>query len=118
WAHSYGAFQRIVVTEGGASFPGEAVVAEGPAGRRRVHDPRRIDYYTRHLAEVAAARERGVPVDGYFAWSLMDNFEWAEGFEPRFGLVHVDFGTQERTIKDSGYWFAGQLGGAARPPER
>lgn len=111
WAHSYGAFQRIVVTEGGASFPGEQVV------NGRVRDPRRIDYYVRHLAEVAAARERGVPVDGYFAWSLMDNFEWAEGFEPRFGLVHVDFGTQERTIKDSGYWFAEQLGGTARPPD-
>jgi len=108
--HSYGAFGRIVVTEGGASFPGERVVAG------RVHDPRRIDYYQRHLAEVAAARARGVPVDGYFAWSLLDNFEWAEGFEPRFGLVHVDFATQERTIKDSGYWFAGQLGGSARPP--
>jgi len=108
--HSYGAFGRIVVTEGGASFPGERVVAG------RVHDARRIDYYQRHLAEVAAARARGVPVDGYFAWSLLDNFEWAEGFEPRFGLVHVDFATQERTIKDSGYWFAGQLGGSARPP--
>ena len=55
-------------------------------------------------------------MDGYFCWSLMDNFEWAAGFEPRFGLVYVDFDTQERIIKDSGYWFAEHLGGAARPP--
>jgi beta-glucosidase len=106
--HAYGVFDRIVVTEGGASFDDRLV--DG-----RVRDPRRIDYYQRHLAEVAAARERGVPVDGYFAWSLMDNFEWALGLQPRFGLVYVDYDSQERTIKDSGYWFAEQLGGAARP---
>ena len=106
--HACGAFDRIVVTEGGASFPDELV--DG-----RVRDDRRIAYYRRHLAQVAAARARGVPVDGYFAWSLLDNFEWAEGLEPRFGLVHVDYDTQVRTIKDSGYWFADQLGGSARP---
>ncbi|GAA4409202.1 GH1 family beta-glucosidase [Fodinibacter luteus] len=106
--HAYGAFRRIVVTEGGASFPEQLVSG-------RVHDHRRIDYYARHLAQVAAARARGVPVDGYFAWSLLDNFEWAEGLTPRFGLVHVDFETQARTIKDSGYWFAEQLGGSAHP---
>ncbi|HQV84198.1 MAG TPA: family 1 glycosylhydrolase, partial [Ornithinibacter sp.] len=104
--HAYGAFERIVVTEGGASFPDELV--DG-----RVHDDRRIEYYRSHLAQVAGARARGVPVDGYFAWSLLDNFEWAEGLEPRFGLVHVDYDTQVRTIKDSGYWFAEQLGGTA-----
>jgi beta-glucosidase len=106
--HAYGAFDRIVVTEGGASF--DDVLEDG-----RVNDPRRIDYYRTHLAQVAAARARGVPVDGYFAWSLMDNFEWALGLVPRFGLVHVDYDTQQRTIKDSGYWFAEQLGGSARP---
>ena len=106
--HAYGVFDRIVVTEGGASFDDQLV-------NGRVHDPRRIDYYRTHIAEVAAARERGVPVDGYFAWSLMDNFEWALGLVPRFGLVYVDYETQERYIKDSGYWFAEQLGGTARP---
>lgn len=106
--HAYGVFDRIVVTEGGASFDDRLV--DG-----RVHDPRRIDYYRTHIAEVAAARDRGVPVDGYFAWSLMDNFEWALGLVPRFGLVYVDYDSQERYIKDSGYWFAEQLGGSARP---
>ena len=106
--HAYRAFKRIVVTEGGASFDDR--LADG-----RVHDPRRIQYYQDHIAQVAAARERGVPVDGYFAWSLMDNFEWAEGLVPRFGLVYVDYETQQRTIKDSGYWFAAELGGTAAP---
>lgn len=106
--HAYDVFDRIVVTEGGASFDDQLVGG-------RVHDPRRVEYYQTHLAEVAAAKARGVPVDGYFAWSLMDNFEWALGLVPRFGLVYVDYETQERYIKDSGYWFAEQLGGSARP---
>ena len=106
--HSYGRYDRIVVTEGGASF--DDVLVDG-----RVHDARRVTYCQSHLAEVAKAQQRGIPVDGYFAWSLLDNFEWAEGFRPRFGLVHVDYPTQQRTIKDSGYWFAQQLGGTATP---
>ncbi len=106
--HAYGAFDRIVVTEGGAAFADR--LTDG-----RVHDQRRIDYYQAHLAQVADARERGVPVDGYFAWTLMDNFEWARGLEPRFGLVYTDYDSQERTIKDSGYWFAEELGGSVRP---
>lgn len=102
--HSYGRYPRIVITEGGASF--NDVLVDG-----RVHDERRIAYYESHLAQVKAAIDRGVPIDGYFCWSLMDNFEWAAGFEPRFGLVYVDYETQQRYMKDSGYWFAGQLGG-------
>jgi beta-glucosidase len=109
--HSYGRYDRIVVTEGGASFEDE--LAHG-----RVHDARRVSYYQSHLTEVAKARQRGIPVDGYFAWSLLDNFEWAEGYRPRFGLVFVDYPTQQRTIKDSGYWFARQLGGTATPTSR
>lgn len=106
--HAYGKFPRLVVTEGGASF--DDTVVDG-----RVHDPRRIAYYEDHIAQVAAARLRGIPVDGYFAWSLLDNFEWALGLVPRFGLVYTDYPTQDRIIKDSGYWFAEQLGGTARP---
>lgn len=107
--HAYGRYPRIVITEGGASF--DDVVAHG-----RVHDDRRIAYYESHLAQVRAAIDRGVPVDGYFCWSLLDNFEWDAGLKPRFGLVHVDYENQHRTIKDSGYWFADQLNGTATPP--
>lgn len=106
--HAYGRYPRIVITEGGASFSDHVTGGQ-------VHDDRRIAYYQSHLAQVRAAIDRGVPVDGYFCWSLMDNFEWAEGLVPRFGLVHVDYETQRRTIKDSGYWFAEQLGGTASP---
>ena len=107
--NAYERFPRIVVTEGGASFP-DRLMAE------RVRDSRRIAYYESHLAQVRAAIDRGVPVDGYFCWSLLDNFEWAAGYEPRFGLVYVDYETQRRVVKDSGYWFADQLGGTAVPP--
>jgi beta-glucosidase len=58
---------------------------------------------------VLAAQERGVPVDGYFCWSLLDNFEWAAGLRPRFGLTYVDYDSGQRTVKDSGKWFAGWL---------
>ena len=109
--HSYGFYDRIVVTESGASFD-ERLVADS-SGEARVHDNRRISYFQRHLAELRATIERGVPVEGYFCWSLLDNFEWTFGYEPRFGLVHVDYATQQRTIKDSGRWFARLLGGEA-----
>ena len=71
----------------------------------KVHDPQRIDFMQRYLRELARARNDGAQVRGYFAWSLMDNFEWAEGYRQRFGLVHVDFATQRRTPKDSFYWY-------------
>ncbi len=96
--HSYGRFPSIVVTENGTAIPDEL---EGD----RIYDQRRIDYYRRHLAQVLRAQRDGMPVDGYFAWSLLDNFEWAEGYVPRFGLVYVDFATQQRVVKDSGKWF-------------
>lgn len=103
--HAYRRFPRIVVTENGTAVPD--VVEHG-----RVHDWRRIDYLRRHLQEVLRARRDGVPVDGYFCWSLLDNFEWAEGYAVRFGLVHVDFASQQRTLKDSGLWFRRLLTGA------
>ncbi|PTX99514.1 beta-glucosidase [Verrucomicrobia bacterium LW23] len=71
----------------------------------RVRDPQRIDYTARYLMEIARANREGHPVAAYFHWTLMDNFEWAEGYHARFGLVHVDFRTQKRTLKDSAYWY-------------
>ncbi|MEO0512616.1 MAG: GH1 family beta-glucosidase [Planctomycetota bacterium] len=85
----------ILITENGMSNADWVAVDGG------VHDPQRTDFLTRHLRELHRAIDDGVPVIGYFHWSLMDNFEWAEGYHQRFGLVHVDFKTQERTLKDS-----------------
>jgi beta-glucosidase len=92
----------IEITENGCSY------ADGPlpTEMNRVPDPRRIEYYKGHLAEVSRAIKDGADVRGYHAWSLLDNFEWAEGYSQRFGLVHVDFRDQRRTIKDSGHWYA------------
>lgn len=95
---AYKGVKKIIVTENGAAFPD--VVIDG-----QVHDHQRIDFFNKYLNQVLRAKKEGMPVEGYFVWSLMDNFEWAEGFKPRFGLIHVDYNTQKRTIKDSGYWF-------------
>jgi len=70
-----------------------------------VHDPERIGYIKQHLGAVANAIDAGVPLKGYFAWSLMDNFEWACGYDSRFGLTYVDFDSQERILKDSAHWY-------------
>jgi beta-glucosidase len=91
----------LYVTENGAAFDD---AAPGPDGL--VHDADRTAYFSEHLAAVADARAAGADVRGYFAWSLMDNFEWAEGYEKRFGIVHVDYETQVRTVKQSGHWFS------------
>ena len=88
----------IIITENGAAFKD---TVEG----KRVHDKQRVDFYQNYLENVLKAKKEGVDIRGYFAWTFMDNFEWAEGYTPRFGLVHVDFETQKRTIKDSGLWF-------------
>ncbi len=90
----------IYITENGAAFRDE-VSADG-----RVHDPRRINYVREHLRELHGAIQDGVDVRGYFVWSLLDNFEWSYGFSKRFGIVYVDFATQQRIIKDSGEWYA------------
>ena len=71
-----------------------------------VHDPERIDFVKTHLEKALAALNDGVPLRGYFVWSLMDNFEWAYGYASRFGVAYVDFDSQERTLKDSGHWFS------------
>jgi beta-glucosidase len=70
-----------------------------------VHDADRIAYLEAHVDAMRDALGEGVPLAGYLVWSLLDNFEWAEGYEARFGLVHVDFATQVRTPKDSARWF-------------
>jgi len=89
----------IYVTENGCSYP----TAPGPDGR--VHDDERIDFYRGYVGQVARALDEGCDVRGYYAWTLLDNFEWATGFSQRFGLTYCDFNTQQRTVKDSGYWF-------------
>jgi beta-glucosidase len=94
----------LVITENGAAFDDRAD-AEG-----FVRDDDRTSYLAEHLAAVAAARAQGADVQGYFAWSLMDNFEWAEGYAKRFGIVHVDYATQKRTPKQSALWFRDQIG--------
>ena len=105
----------IYVTENGAAMPDSAENGE-------VKDPGRTQYLQRHLDALDAAIERGVDVAGYFYWSLMDNFEWAEGYAKRFGLVHVDFASQCRTVKSSGHAFRELLRGRSRavagPPAR
>jgi beta-glucosidase len=71
-----------------------------------IHDVERTSFLARHLASAQQAIADGVPLKGYFVWSLMDNFEWAHGYSKRFGVVHVDYATQQRRIKDSGRWYA------------
>jgi beta-glucosidase len=92
--------QRVLVTENGAAYA-DTVTPEGA-----VHDAERTAYLEAHLDACARAVRRGVPLEGYFAWSLLDNFEWAYGYDKRFGLVHVDYATQARTVKDSGRRYA------------
>jgi beta-glucosidase len=92
--------RELMVTENGAAY--HDVV--GPDGQ--VHDPERTAYLKEHLAACARAAASGAPLTGYFAWSLLDNFEWAYGYDKRFGLVHIDYATQRRTIKDSGRHYA------------
>ncbi len=89
----------VIVTENGQSC-NDRVFLDGA-----VHDPDRIDFLTRYLRALRRAAEDGVPVKGYFHWSLTDNFEWHSGYDERFGLVYVDYETQTRMIKDSGYWY-------------
>ncbi|MFH1499057.1 MAG: GH1 family beta-glucosidase [Verrucomicrobiota bacterium] len=90
----------VVVTENGLSLP-DWVSLDGA-----VHDPLRIDFLNRYLNSLGRAIADGVDVRGYFQWSILDNFEWAEGYKHRFGLIHVDYATQKRTLKDSARWYA------------
>ena len=74
-------------------------------GTKAVHDADRIDYLERHFAAAKRALDDGVPLSGYFVWSLLDNFEWYFGYAKRFGITYVDYATQERTKKDSFLWY-------------
>ena len=87
----------LMITENGAAFEDE--MTDG-----RVHDPDRVDYLNRHFTAAHRAIERGVDLRGYLVWSLLDNFEWGYGYSKRFGIVRVDYDTQERIVKDSGRW--------------
>jgi beta-glucosidase len=89
----------LLITENGAAYP------DGPAEDGAVHDTRRIEYLDGHLRACHDALAAGVDLRGYFVWSLMDNFEWAEGYAKRFGIVHVDYTTQQRVLKDSAKWY-------------
>jgi beta-glucosidase len=92
----------VFITENGAAYQDE-IVAD------RVHDEQRRHYIEAHLVALAEVIQRGVDVRGYFVWSLMDNFEWAEGYTKRFGIVHVDYSTLRRTLKRSGEWYRSLL---------
>lgn len=100
--------RSIIVSENGASY------SDGPGPDGTIDDARRIRYLTRHVEAVGRARGGGVPVDGYFVWSLLDNLEWTSGFDQRFGLVWVDHETQERRPKGSFHWYRELIGGSSR----
>lgn len=95
---TYPQLRKLMITENGAAFPDTVMNGQ-------VNDVDRTGYIRSHLEQVLKAKNEGVNVDGYFVWSLTDNFEWAEGYHPRFGLIHVDYATQERIIKQSGLWY-------------
>lgn len=95
---AYKGVKKIIVSESGAFFKDKLVAGV-------IDDQKRIDYYQQFLQALLKAQKHKLPVAGFFAWTLMDNFEWSEGYHAKFGLVHVDFSTQLRTVKASGHWF-------------
>lgn len=96
--HDYPNLPPLYITENGCAY-------DDPVVDGRCADPRRIEYLDLHLRAVKDAIDEGVDIRGYYQWSLMDNFEWALGYDKRFGLVHIDFETLERTPKDSAHWY-------------
>ena len=89
----------LMITENGAAFP-------DVVRNNQVDDPKRLQYLKDNVEQILRAKQEGVNVNGYFVWTFLDNFEWAEGYRPRFGLVHVDFQSQKRIVKSSGHWYA------------
>ena len=106
---SYKNMPPLMITENGAAFTDVLLNGE-------VHDPKRIKYLKDNILQVLRAKQEGVNVTGYFIWTFLDNFEWAEGYYPRFGLVYVDFVTQKRIVKSSGKWYAKFLKNIAMEP--
>ncbi|MGD0803826.1 MAG: GH1 family beta-glucosidase [Candidatus Bathyarchaeia archaeon] len=100
WIHANYPVPLVYVTENGAAF------SDKVSSKGKVHDDKRLSYLKEHIKQVHRAMREGVPVRGYFAWSTLDNFEWAYGYSKRFGVIHVDFDIQKRTIKDSGYFLS------------
>lgn len=94
----------MLITENGMANT-DFVMSDG-----KVHDPQRTEYLKGYLKGVKRAVDENLPVIGYLYWSILDNFEWAEGYDKRFGLVYVDYVTQKRTVKDSAWWYAGVIG--------
>jgi beta-glucosidase len=101
WIHSRYNGVAIYITENGSAWPDPPTAIDG-----RIEDPLRIDYLVSHLKACLDAINQGVNLRGYYAWSLLDNFEWAFGYAKRFGLVHVDYETQQRTIKETGRFYS------------
>jgi len=97
--NQYPQIKKLMITENGAAFPDEIINGE-------ISDDKRKEYIQDNLAQVLRAKKEGLKIDGYFVWTLTDNFEWAEGYHPRFGLIHIDFESQKRTVKKSGKWYA------------
>jgi beta-glucosidase len=97
--NAYPQIRKILITENGAAFPDEVT-------GDKINDAKRTEYLQANLQQILKAKQEGCKVSGYFVWTLTDNFEWAEGYHPRFGLIYVDFNTQKRIIKSSGYWYA------------
>jgi len=101
WHKEFGAnLPQIFITENGCAYP------DGPDIEGKIHDQRRISYLDKHLNAILDAIDQGVNVGGYFQWSLLDNFEWSLGYQKRFGIIYVDYDSQERLLKESAHWYS------------
>ena len=101
WYEEFGArLPQIFITENGCAYP------DAPDDSVKIHDLRRISYLDKHLTAILNAIDRGVNIGGYFQWSLMDNFEWSLGYQKRFGIIYVDYDSQERLLKESAHWYS------------
>ncbi|MBE3073560.1 MAG: family 1 glycosylhydrolase, partial [Actinobacteria bacterium] len=101
WVKSRYGDVPLYITENGAAFYDAPTPIDG-----KVEDPLRVEYFRQHLRAAHDAMTQGVNLKGYFAWSLLDNYEWSGGYSKRFGIVHVDYANQQRTIKSSGRYYA------------